>query len=298
MGDPEQYLSTMYDPTTGKASYLDLYILGSTGKGRKQIQITNQYDNCCFYGVPHTTWVNNTKKAVAATGSGTYEYYLDTTANVHEIPANSRWNVIMPALGLSPSLPASPAINEHFAAAGSPPPGWRYDPKNDGTPIITSSGGIVTFPAGGGVKSIVNKSSFDIQSVPITATLKITKIGSGGCLGMFFSDDPYSRYHDFGLQVKSNGTLILNSDHGGSFKQLTLTTLSGYQGGPITLTLTFDALGFTASTDVGNYNSGRRLWSSLTNGFSLKDVGMEAFTYLQYYGGSDSGKVDGFTVVP
>jgi hypothetical protein len=298
VGDKEQYLSTMYDAATGKASYLDLYTLGSTGAGRRQIQVTNQYDNCCFYGVPASTWVNNTKNAVGATGSGTYDYYLDSTENVHEITSNSRWNVILPALGISPPLPAAPAINEHFTAAGSPPPGWRYDPTNNGTPVITSSGGIVTFPAGSGVKSIVYNGSFDIQSKPITATLKITKIGSGGYLGMFFSEDPFSRFHDFGLQVNSSGALILNSDHGGTFKQVTLTTLSGYNGGPITLTLSFDSLGFTASTDYSNYNSGRMLWSSLTNSFSLKDVGMEAFTYIQYYGSSDTGKVDGFTVVP
>jgi hypothetical protein len=67
---------------------------------------------------------------------------------------------------------------------------------------------------------------------------------------------------------------------------------------PITLTLAFDEIGFTASTDVGNYSSGRRLWSSLTNGFSPKDLGTEVFTYLQYYDSNESGKVDWFTVVP
>ena len=80
----------------------------------------------------------------------------------------------------------------------------------------------------------------------------------------------------------------------------TLTTLTGYNGGPITLTLTFDADGFTASTDVGNYSSGRRAFASLTNGhsFRLNDLGIEVFSFLQYYAGDGTEQVDWFTVVP
>lgn len=33
------------------ASYLDLYVLGAAGAGRRQVQILNQYDACCFRGV-------------------------------------------------------------------------------------------------------------------------------------------------------------------------------------------------------------------------------------------------------
>ena len=33
------------------ASYLDLYILASYGLGRTQIQILNQFDSCCFWGI-------------------------------------------------------------------------------------------------------------------------------------------------------------------------------------------------------------------------------------------------------
>src|SRR5438445_13772028 len=38
------------------ASYLDLYILASYGEGRKQIQILNQYDACCFAGIRYLTY--------------------------------------------------------------------------------------------------------------------------------------------------------------------------------------------------------------------------------------------------
>lgn len=33
------------------ADYLDLYVLGAAGEGRRQIQILNQFDSCCFRGI-------------------------------------------------------------------------------------------------------------------------------------------------------------------------------------------------------------------------------------------------------
>jgi hypothetical protein len=43
-GDGEQYYRPMYEI----AGYLDLYALGSSGEGRKQVQILNVKDTCCF----------------------------------------------------------------------------------------------------------------------------------------------------------------------------------------------------------------------------------------------------------
>ena len=44
VGDKEQYLDEFYR----LAGYQDLFLLGATGPGRKQIQILNRQDNCCF----------------------------------------------------------------------------------------------------------------------------------------------------------------------------------------------------------------------------------------------------------
>ena len=45
IGDIEQYLPQLYRDIAG---YPDLYILGAFGKGRKQVQILNRQDDCCF----------------------------------------------------------------------------------------------------------------------------------------------------------------------------------------------------------------------------------------------------------
>src|SRR5262249_31490905 len=51
-GDLEQYHPALY----AIADYLDLYILGSYGPGRGQLQVLNQYDSCCFAGVRFRTY--------------------------------------------------------------------------------------------------------------------------------------------------------------------------------------------------------------------------------------------------
>ena len=43
-GDAEQYFAGLYK----RYGYADLYILGSAGRGRKQVQILNANDSCCF----------------------------------------------------------------------------------------------------------------------------------------------------------------------------------------------------------------------------------------------------------
>lgn len=107
VGDREQSISALYD---ARASYLDLYILGSHGAGRRQIQVNNQYD-VCFYGVSHTTWVDNVKNAVASAGAGSYDFFLDSLTRTHEISRNTIENVIDPALGIAarPKHPRSAA---------------------------------------------------------------------------------------------------------------------------------------------------------------------------------------------
>ena len=106
MGDTEQFLPALYND---RAGYLDLYTLDAYGKGRRHIQINNQYDSCCFYGVSHTTWVDNVKKAVTATGAGTYDFYLDSTHRQHQISDHAIEKLIDPALGIHTST-GKPAV--------------------------------------------------------------------------------------------------------------------------------------------------------------------------------------------
>lgn len=50
------------------ANYLELYVLGSIGPGRRQIQISNQFDPCCFFGLIGRTYQPYVKQALAKLG--------------------------------------------------------------------------------------------------------------------------------------------------------------------------------------------------------------------------------------
>lgn len=81
-GDYEQRVAELYR----RASYLDLYVLGSIGDGRKQLQITNKYDPCCFFGDGAKFYTSAVAEAVAATGlGGDYRLVVDDTHARHAI---------------------------------------------------------------------------------------------------------------------------------------------------------------------------------------------------------------------
>ncbi len=106
MGDIEQFLPELYRSIAG---YPDLYVLGAYGKGRKQIQILNRKDDCCFGQKQHDpdrnydqdlksfeTSVKDKLKAFEAAG----QYYLviDETAPWHQISEFALKNVILKEL--------------------------------------------------------------------------------------------------------------------------------------------------------------------------------------------------------
>lgn len=105
--DPEQSLESFYRI----AGYPDLYLLGSYGPGRKQIQVLNLHDDICFgekqhrfdvVGQSFITAVQSYEKRVKSTlrriGAGSFRVYIDRTAKKHLISANVIENVIMPEL--------------------------------------------------------------------------------------------------------------------------------------------------------------------------------------------------------
>jgi hypothetical protein len=57
-GDYEQTVPEIYNTV----NYLELYILGSHGANRKQLQIINQYDSCCFAGTKWETYKDDETK--------------------------------------------------------------------------------------------------------------------------------------------------------------------------------------------------------------------------------------------
>lgn len=106
-GDTEQTLDEFYR----LAGYLDLYILGAHGSGRKQIQVLNRYDDCCFGEAQHNTAeakmsfeaaINDYKSKVtsklAELGAGTFVVCIDEAAPRHMISDQTITKVIIPSL--------------------------------------------------------------------------------------------------------------------------------------------------------------------------------------------------------
>ncbi|MBM3784086.1 MAG: hypothetical protein FJW30_06975 [Acidobacteria bacterium] len=89
VGDKEQYLEEFYR----LAGYPDLYVVGAMGAGRKQVQILNRKDNCCFgeaqhdaarIGLPYEDAYRIYERAVRETGVQ-FRLVIDETAPRHMI---------------------------------------------------------------------------------------------------------------------------------------------------------------------------------------------------------------------
>lgn len=106
LGDIEQFIPELYRDVAG---YLDIYILGAFGKGRKQIQILNRYDNCCFGEMQHNPkrnykkdilyWQRIVSNRLAYLGAKNhYSLIIDTFAPNHQISEYALTQIILPAL--------------------------------------------------------------------------------------------------------------------------------------------------------------------------------------------------------
>ncbi|MGH7957551.1 MAG: hypothetical protein ACREH8_11150 [Opitutaceae bacterium] len=106
VGDREQYESSFYR----LAGYPDLYILGSQGRGRKQVQILNRRDDCCFGQAQHgenaaTPYAESVREyegrvraALDRIGDGSFRVEIDEIAPAHMISHHAIKDVILPEL--------------------------------------------------------------------------------------------------------------------------------------------------------------------------------------------------------
>jgi len=81
LGDYEQLVPELYRI----ADYPELYILGSYGDERKQLQILNKYDGCCFAGVKYQLYEDKIKETLEKLGNGNFEVYSDESHYEHKI---------------------------------------------------------------------------------------------------------------------------------------------------------------------------------------------------------------------
>lgn len=80
-GDWEQIIPELLR----QANYLDMYILGAYGKGRRQVQVINRYDACCFAGLKWKTYYSVVSDRVKALNKGYWNLWLDDTHKEHKI---------------------------------------------------------------------------------------------------------------------------------------------------------------------------------------------------------------------
>ncbi len=79
--DYEQTVPELYS----RINYLELYVLGASGKHRKQLQILNQFDTCCFAGTKSETYKEIVRERVRSLGQGEYDLLLDASHEGHRI---------------------------------------------------------------------------------------------------------------------------------------------------------------------------------------------------------------------
>jgi hypothetical protein len=107
VGDREQFESSFY----GIAGYPDLYILGAHGSGRKQVQILNRRDDCCFGEAQHDGrkfemgyaeamrhYERQVAGALEKIGQGSFRLEIDETAPSHMISHHAIEKIILPEL--------------------------------------------------------------------------------------------------------------------------------------------------------------------------------------------------------
>jgi dienelactone hydrolase len=93
-GDWEQYYPALYKI----AGYLDLYVLGSAGEGRRQRQVLNRYDSCCFAGLRHRTYEKHVQAVVTGLSKGGFDIHLDETHRSHLISRDALKTAVAPLL--------------------------------------------------------------------------------------------------------------------------------------------------------------------------------------------------------
>ncbi len=94
IGDREQYEESFYQI----AGYPDLYVLGASGERRRQIQVLNRYDSCCFGGLRYREYEERIQRALQVIGEGQFRVVLDESHKDHLISPYALKEYILPTI--------------------------------------------------------------------------------------------------------------------------------------------------------------------------------------------------------
>lgn len=103
-GDYEQNEPSIYK----FANYLELYVMGATGEGRRQLQVLNKYDPCCFATTKSETYQDDVRERVASLGPGEYQLLLDDSHAAHMISDLAMTHILAWIKGEPVNLDAKP----------------------------------------------------------------------------------------------------------------------------------------------------------------------------------------------
>ena len=84
-GDYEQRYPDFYNI----ANYLEQYIMASNGENRKQLQIFNKNDPCCFSGNDFLIYEDEVKQSLSQIGNGEFSIHIDENNFNHSISSDS-----------------------------------------------------------------------------------------------------------------------------------------------------------------------------------------------------------------
>ncbi|MDN3353672.1 hypothetical protein [Actinomadura sp. DC4] len=84
VGDWEQRRDTL-PGFYGIAEYLDLYVMAAAERRRRQLQVLNRFDPCCFSGVGHRDYAAVVSHRTGVIGQGSWDVLEDATHDEHTI---------------------------------------------------------------------------------------------------------------------------------------------------------------------------------------------------------------------
>lgn len=75
----------LYGRLAQAADYLDMYVLAADRPGRRQLQIFNRYDRCCYRNTKALLYRDATREAIGEIGGGSFDVIIDETHADHKI---------------------------------------------------------------------------------------------------------------------------------------------------------------------------------------------------------------------
>lgn len=116
--DTEQILPDFYN----LAGYRDLYVMGSYGEHRRQTQILNHKDSCCFVPPDQDAvdYVCQVQSGLYSLGSGAFTLDYDDTSTTHQISLNALSAVILQSLEVgSPGMAPGSCTSQFSRPSGT-----------------------------------------------------------------------------------------------------------------------------------------------------------------------------------